>query len=111
MLPGDDGGAFPYRGVERDTAHENPITSTISGSNTAGHTETPVSAKTLFDRLDRSLARRRKKYYRQLRPGLSEAQLDAFEAFVGYAFPERFRALYRWRDGQSDRWESLDTNR
>jgi cell wall assembly regulator SMI1 len=70
-----------------------------------------MSAKTLFDRLDRSLARRRKKYYRQLRPGLTAEQLAEFEAFVGHAFPERFRALYRWRDGQSDPLESLDSNR
>jgi cell wall assembly regulator SMI1 len=70
-----------------------------------------MSAKKLFDRLDRALARRRPDYYRQLRPGLSESQLDAFEAFVGYAFPDKFRALYRWRDGQSDPWLSLDRNR
>jgi cell wall assembly regulator SMI1 len=61
-----------------------------------------VAAKTLVDRLDWWLAQNRPAYHAQLRPGLSAAQLTEFEGFVGFDFPDAFRLLYRWHDGQAD---------
>ena len=54
----------------------------------------------LLARMDRWLAAHRPDYYRLLRPGVTDAELDAFEARFGLALPTEFRQLYRWRDGQ-----------
>lgn len=37
-----------------------------------------------------------------LRPGASEAELDALAYHTGLMLPEAFRALHRWHDGQRD---------
>ena len=36
-----------------------------------------------------------------LRPGATDAELDAFEERTGLKLPPDFRALYRWHDGQN----------
>lgn len=54
----------------------------------------------LLARMDRWLAAHRPDYYRLLRPGVADAELDAFEAKFGLVLPPAFRQLYRWRDGQ-----------
>lgn len=36
-----------------------------------------------------------------LRPGVTEAELNAFEARTGLSLPADVRALYRWHDGQN----------
>lgn len=54
----------------------------------------------LITRMDRWLAANRPVYYAQLRPGVSDEALDAFERRFGLVLPEAFRALYHWRDGQ-----------
>lgn len=53
----------------------------------------------LIGRMDRWLVANRPDYYTHLRPGVSEAQLDAFEARFALTLPAAFRQLYRWRDG------------
>jgi uncharacterized protein (TIGR02996 family) len=61
-------------------------------------------------RLDRWLARNRPEYYACLRPGLTGAQVAELERFVGYPFPETFRAFYRWRNGQPGFAEPVKPN-
>jgi cell wall assembly regulator SMI1 len=66
----------------------------------------------LLERLERWLAANRPDYLARLRPGVTAAQLDAFEARFGLKLPAAFRALYRWRDGQADgNFRSLQINR
>ena len=50
--------------------------------------------------MDRWLAGRRPDYYAGLRPGVGDAELDAFERRFSLRLPPAFRELYRWRDGQ-----------
>jgi cell wall assembly regulator SMI1 len=54
----------------------------------------------LIERVDRWLAVNRPDYYASLRPGATDASLDAFEARFSLRLPGPFRAFYRWRDGQ-----------
>jgi cell wall assembly regulator SMI1 len=49
--------------------------------------------------MDRWLATNRPGYYAHLRPGVSDAQLGAFEARFAITLPAAFHQLYRWRDG------------
>lgn len=69
------------------------------------------STENVIDRLDRWLAEHRPAYCACLRPGLTDAQVDDLEQFVGYKFPEAFRAFYRWRDGQHSDREPFMFNR
>jgi cell wall assembly regulator SMI1 len=65
----------------------------------------------LIGRLDRWLAANRPDYYAHLLPGVTEAQLDAFEAQFSLKLLEAFRRLYRWRNGHDQlRSESLVYN-
>ena len=57
-------------------------------------------AEALIGRLDRWLAANRPDYYALLRPGATDAELDAVEAQFAVRLPATFRQLYRWRDGQ-----------
>lgn len=54
----------------------------------------------LITRMDRWLAANRTDYYALLQPGVSDADLDAFEAQFSLKLPAAFRHLYRWRNGQ-----------
>jgi cell wall assembly regulator SMI1 len=56
--------------------------------------------RALINRLDSWLATNRPDYYALLRPGVTDAELDAFEAQFAIKLPTAFRELYRWRDGQ-----------
>jgi cell wall assembly regulator SMI1 len=51
--------------------------------------------------LDIWLARNRPDYYAKLKPGLTDEDLTALENALNVTLPEEFRALYRWRNGQS----------
>jgi cell wall assembly regulator SMI1 len=57
----------------------------------------------LIDRLDRWLAQNRADYYKQLEPGVTEEEVVALEAELGYALPQGLRALLKWRNGQGPR--------
>jgi len=57
-------------------------------------------AEELIERMDRWLAANRPDYYALLQPGVSDAQLDAFEAQFSLKLPAAFRQFYRWRNGQ-----------
>lgn len=70
-----------------------------------------VSAEHVIGRLDRWLAEHRPAYHACLRPGLTDAQVDDLEQFVGCKFPDAFRAFYRWRDGQNSDREPFIWNR
>jgi cell wall assembly regulator SMI1 len=54
----------------------------------------------LIQRLDRGLATYRPDYYDRLLPGVTDAELDAFEKRFTLQLPIAFRQLYRWRNGQ-----------
>ena len=54
----------------------------------------------LIARMDCWLACRRPDYYALLRPGVTDVQLDSFEAKFAMRLPDAFRQLYRWRNGQ-----------
>lgn len=69
-----------------------------------------MSSKPLLDRLDTWLSRHRPDYYAQLRPGLTAEQLADSEKSVGFAFPESFRGLYRWHDGQANDLMAIRNN-
>jgi len=61
--------------------------------------------------VERWLIASRPDYFARLQPGVTDAQLDAFEAQFGVALPTAFRQLYRWRNGQEDGCtESLGMN-
>lgn len=66
----------------------------------------------LIERMDAWLAANRAGYHAALQSGVSDAQLDAFEAKFSLTLPEAFRALYRWRNGQpNSSFDSFQDNR
>ena len=56
----------------------------------------------LIVRLDKWLRAHRPDYYRWLLPGLTDFEYKKFEKRLGRQLPAAFRALYQWRNGQSD---------
>ena len=54
----------------------------------------------LIRQMDHWLAANRPDYYVHLKPGATDAQLDAFEAQFLLKLPPEFRQLYHWRNGQ-----------
>lgn len=54
----------------------------------------------VLSRLDQWYATHLPAVWTTLRPGVTEADLDAFETRTALQLPEAFRALYRWHDGQ-----------
>ncbi|WP_155298653.1 SMI1/KNR4 family protein [Deinococcus kurensis] len=59
----------------------------------------PRDLPELLARLDVWVAREVPLHHATLRPGVTDAALDAFEARQGVTFPPALRALYRWHDG------------
>lgn len=57
--------------------------------------------KELMSRLDSWLKTNRPDFYRQLSPGVSESEIDAFEDSLGFKLPQSFKELYMWKNGQS----------
>ncbi len=64
-------------------------------------------ADALIAKVAERLTRARPAYAASLRPGVSEAELDAFARQFGLVLPVAFRALYLWRDGSDP--EEADT--
>ncbi len=62
--------------------------------------ETPERTADFIARLDRWLSAHRPDYYRRLQPGVTDAELDRFQADFGLTLPASFRTFYRWRNGQ-----------
>jgi cell wall assembly regulator SMI1 len=58
--------------------------------------------KDLLTRLDKWLARHRKKFHNNLQPGASPAQLDALAKAVGKPVPDSLRTLLAWHNGQGE---------
>ena len=56
--------------------------------------------KALLAKLDHWLSANRPDYYDGLQPGVTDAELDAFEVRFQLKLPAAFRDLYRWRNGQ-----------
>lgn len=56
----------------------------------------------MLDRLQRWLANHRQRYLRNLRPGLSANEQDAFERRLGQDLPAELRGLLAWHDGQGN---------
>ncbi|MXV18314.1 SMI1/KNR4 family protein [Deinococcus xianganensis] len=59
----------------------------------------PRDLPELLARLDAWVAREVPLHHATLRPGVTDAALDAFEVRQGVTLPEALRALYRWHDG------------
>lgn len=59
----------------------------------------PRDIPELLARLDAWVAREVPLHHATLRPGVTDAALDAFEARQGVTLPPTLRALYRWHDG------------
>jgi cell wall assembly regulator SMI1 len=57
--------------------------------------------ETAITRLDAWLQANRPDYYARLQPGLSEAELAAWETELGVTLPADFRAFFAWRNGQA----------
>lgn len=71
-----------------------------------------LEMQALLDRLDCWLAVNRPDYYAHLKPGVTDAELDAFEEQFLLLLPVEFRQLYRWRNGQEEYYfHSLYGNR
>ena len=65
----------------------------------------------LLDRMERWLTAERPDYFGSFQSGVTDDQLNAFEARFGVVLPSGFRDLYRWRNGQNDSCsESLQMN-
>ncbi|GGR65118.1 hypothetical protein GCM10008959_29170 [Deinococcus seoulensis] len=77
----------------------------------------PRDIPELLTRLDAWVAREVPLDHATLRPGVTDAALDAFEARQGVTLPPAMRALYRWHDGgdlfglEFQRLEHLEFNR
>lgn len=56
----------------------------------------------LLDRLQACVTVRFPSMAAALRPGASDAAIDAFEHAIGRPLPPPLRALYRWHDGQAE---------
>ena len=65
----------------------------------------------LIARADKWLAANRADYYEILKPGATDAELDAFEGRFAIKLPAAFRQLYRWRNGQDAKsFDSIQMN-
>jgi cell wall assembly regulator SMI1 len=53
----------------------------------------------LLTRFERWLAANLPDYYNSLQPGVTDAELVAFETKLGHKLTDDFRALYKWRNG------------
>ncbi|WP_395140450.1 SMI1/KNR4 family protein [Armatimonas sp.] len=53
----------------------------------------------LLNRFDVWLAANLLDYYASLQPGVTDAELDAFETKLGHPLTDDFRALYKWHNG------------
>lgn len=61
----------------------------------------PKDLDEVLSRLDHWYAQYVPTVYKTLRPGVTDAELDAFEHRSGIRLPPDFRTLYRWHDGQN----------
>lgn len=55
----------------------------------------------IITQLDTWLKEHRPAYYAQLNPGLSASELTEWQNRFGFEFPEEFKQLYQWKNGQS----------
>jgi cell wall assembly regulator SMI1 len=53
----------------------------------------------LLARLDAALRKAAPTIAARLRPGATDAQIAAFEKYLGFALPDALKDLYRWHDG------------
>lgn len=60
-----------------------------------------MARNTAISRLDAWLQNNRPEYYAKLQPGLSKAELAAWETALGVTLPADFRAFFAWRNGQA----------
>lgn len=56
----------------------------------------------LIERADRWLRANRPGFYAGLKPGVSDAELDAYEARFGLKLPAELRLLWKWKNGSPD---------
>jgi cell wall assembly regulator SMI1 len=60
----------------------------------------PESAEALLARYEKMLVAKAPKAFAAVRPGLTDAQIDALESKHGFKLTSDLRALYRWRNGE-----------
>src|SRR5689334_2495946 len=56
----------------------------------------------IINRLDQWIQKNRPEYYKILKPGLSDNEIKEWEIKFGFEFPQDFKALYQWKNGQPD---------
>lgn len=56
----------------------------------------------LIDRADRWLRANRPGFYAGLKPGVSDAELDAYERRFGLTLPPELRLVWKWKNGSPD---------
>lgn len=54
----------------------------------------------IIERLDNWIKANRPNYYKDLNQGLSSNQIKEWEDKFGFKFPEEFKCLYQWKNGQ-----------
>jgi len=56
--------------------------------------------KEIIAKLDKWLKKNRPDYYKNLNSGLSDEEIIHWEKQFGFEFPEDFKMLYQWKNGQ-----------
>lgn len=85
-------------------AEENAVSSTGAASTELLKPDMPA----LIDRADRWLRANRPGFYAGLKPGVSDAELDAYEARFGLQLPAELRLLWKWKNGSPDDPQAKD---
>jgi cell wall assembly regulator SMI1 len=66
------------------------------------HESDPSGLAALLARLEAWLKKRRRRYYKALRPGATDAELAALAQALGKAVPDPLAAWLRWHNGQDE---------
>jgi cell wall assembly regulator SMI1 len=65
----------------------------------------------LIEKLDKQLARLRPEYYRELKPSLSDFEIQNLEKQYKIKLPEDLKRIYKWKNGQNQNcYESFVNN-
>ncbi|MCC9062795.1 SMI1/KNR4 family protein [Flavobacterium piscisymbiosum] len=65
----------------------------------------------LIEKLDKQLARLRPEYYQELKPSLSDLEIQNLEVQYKIQLPDDLKTLYKWKNGQNQNcYESFVNN-
>ena len=71
-----------------------------AGSADLGPPPSPDTLPELLARLDKWLAKHRRRFAKALRPGATPAEIDALQSELGHALPDELRVWLAWHNGQ-----------